>query len=115
MKVLINDRLDDHHLRQIQSSVEDVDLIIPESSDDALEIMPEIDIIFGGMSRDMFKRAERLKWVQTWGAGVDGMMYAEFVHSEVILDECKGHCGRSFVGTRDGSFAWIDPGNCACD
>ena len=57
MKVLINDRLDEHHLVQIQSSVEDIDLIIPDSSDDALEIMPEIDIIFGGMSRDMFKRA----------------------------------------------------------
>ncbi len=93
MKVLINDRLDDHHLVQIQSSVEDIDLIIPESSDDALDIMPEIDIIFGGMSRDMFKRAERLKWVQTWGAGVDGMMYAEFVHSEVILTSAKGTVG----------------------
>ena len=93
MKVLINDRLDDHHMVQIQSSVEDIDLIIPESSDDALEIMPEIDIIFGGMSRDMFKRAERLKWVQTWGAGVDGMMYAEFVHSEVILTSAKGTVG----------------------
>ena len=93
MKVLINDRLDDHHMVQIQSSVEDIDLIIPESSDDALDIMPEIDIIFGGMSRDMFKRAERLKWVQTWGAGVDGMMYAEFVHSEVILTSAKGTVG----------------------
>ena len=93
MKVLVNDRLDDHHLVQIQSSVGDIDLIIPESSDDALEIMPEIDIIFGGMSRDMFKRAERLKWVQTWGAGVDGMMYAEFIHSEVILTSAKGTVG----------------------
>ena len=93
MKVLINDRLDDHHLRQIQSSAEDIDLIIPDSSDDALEIMPEIDIIFGGMNRDMFKRAERLKWVQTWGAGVDGMMYSEFVHSEVILTSAKGTVG----------------------
>lgn len=93
MKVLINDRLDDHHLRQIQSSVEDIDLIIPDSSDDTLDVMPEIDIIFGGMSRDMFKRAERLKWVQTWGAGVDGMMYAEFAHSEVILTSAKGTVG----------------------
>ena len=93
VKVLINDRLDDHHLRQIQSSVEDIDLVIPDSSDDALDVMPEIDIIFGGMNRDMFKRAERLKWVQTWGAGVDGMMYAEFVHSEVILTSAKGTVG----------------------
>ena len=54
---------------QIQSSVADVDLIIPESSDAALEIMPEIDIIFGGMSRDMFKRAERLKWGADLGRG----------------------------------------------
>ena len=93
MKVLINDHLDDHHLTQIQSTSEDVDLVIPDSSGDALDVMPEIDIIFGGMSRDMFKRAESLKWVQTWGAGVDGMMYAEFVHSEVILTSAKGTVG----------------------
>ena len=93
MKVLINDHLDDYHLTQIQSTSEDVDLVIPDSSGDALDVMPEIDIIFGGMSRDMFKRAESLKWVQTWGAGVDGMMYAEFVHSEVILTSAKGTVG----------------------
>ena len=93
MKVLINDHLDDHHLTQIQSTSEDVDLVISDSSGDALDVMPEIDIIFGGMSRDMFKRAESLKWVQTWGAGVDGMMYAEFVHSEVILTSAKGTVG----------------------
>ena len=93
MKVLINDRLDDHHMAQIRSAFADIDLIIPTSLDDALAVMPEIDIIFGGMSREMFKRAERLKWVQTWGAGVDGMMYPEFVHSEVLLTSAKGTVG----------------------
>lgn len=93
MKVLINDRLDDHHVAHIRAAFGDIDLIIPASLDDALAVMPEIDIIFGGMSRDMFKRAERLKWVQTWGAGVDGMMYPEFVHSEVILTSAKGTVG----------------------
>ena len=93
MKVLINDRLDDHHIAQIRSAFADIDLIIPTSLDDALAVMPEIDIIFGGMSREMFKRAERLKWVQTWGAGVDGMMYPEFVHSEVLLTSAKGTVG----------------------
>lgn len=93
MKILINDRLDDHHIAQIRSAVGDLDLVIPASQDDALAAMPEIDIIFGGMSREMFKRAERLKWVQTWGAGVDGMMYPEFVHSEVVLTSAKGTVG----------------------
>ncbi len=93
VKVLINDRLDDHHIAQIRSAFADIDLIIPTSRDDALAVMPEIDIIFGGMSREMFKRAERLKWVQTWGAGVDGMMYPEFVHSEVLLTSAKGTVG----------------------
>ena len=93
MKVLINDRLDDHHIAQIRSAFAAIDLIIPTSLDDALAVMPEIDIIFGGMNREMFKRAERLKWVQTWGAGVDGMMYPEFVHSEVLLTSAKGTVG----------------------
>ena len=93
MKVLINDKLDDHHVSQIRSVGQDIELVIPGSSEEAIEAMPEIEVIFGGMSRDMFRRAERLKWVQTWGAGIDGILYPEFVNSEVILTSAKGTVG----------------------
>jgi len=93
MKVLINDPLDEHHVEQIRSVGDDIDLVIPGSGEGALDAMPQIEVIFGGMSRDMFKRAERLRWVQTWGAGIDGMLHPEFVESEVILTSAKGTVG----------------------
>jgi phosphoglycerate dehydrogenase-like enzyme len=93
MKILINDTLDDQHLTQIRSISAEIELVMPDSREDTLEVMPEIEAIFGGMNRDMFRRAERLKWVQTWGAGINGMLFPEFVASEIILTSAKGTVG----------------------
>jgi phosphoglycerate dehydrogenase-like enzyme len=93
MQILINDTLDLHHLKQIQAVCEHLELVIPDSREEALEKMPEIEVVFGGVNLEMFKRAERLVWVQTWGAGIDGMLYPEFVASNVILTSAKGTVG----------------------
>jgi phosphoglycerate dehydrogenase-like enzyme len=93
VKILINDKLDDHHLEQIRSVTDEIELVMPDSREETLEVMPAIEAIFGGMNRDMFRRAERLKWVQTWGAGIDGMLFSEFVASEIILTSAKGTVG----------------------
>lgn len=93
MKILLNDRLDSHHQEQILAVSDDVELVVPESKEEALEVMPEIEAVFGGLNRDLFRRAERLRWVQTWGAGVDGMLTPEFVNSEIILTSAKGTVG----------------------
>ncbi|MCZ6635400.1 MAG: D-2-hydroxyacid dehydrogenase [bacterium] len=93
MKILLNDRLDPRHQEQILAVSDDVELVVPESKEEALEGMPEIEVVFGGLNRDLFRRAERLRWVQTWGAGVDGMLTPEFANSEIILTSAKGTVG----------------------
>ena len=93
MKILLNMELEDRHVAQIQAVSDRLELVRAGSGEETLKVMPEIEAIFGGLSRDMFRRAERLRWVQSWGAGVDGMLSPEFVESEVILTSAKGTVG----------------------
>lgn len=81
------------HLDRILSVSSDVEVFFPDSQEEVLKLMPQIDVIFGGISREMFRRAERLKLVQTMAAGVDSMLFPEFVESEIVLASGKGTVG----------------------
>jgi phosphoglycerate dehydrogenase-like enzyme len=93
MKILLRVELTDHHRGQIRSAVEGVELVTPESEADLLKVMPQAEVVFGSLSPDMFRRGERLRWVQTWGAGVDGQLFKAFVDSNVVLTSGRGTVG----------------------
>lgn len=92
-KVLINTDLDAGLIRRIQDVSEDVVVISVSSEGEALEIMPEIDAVLGSVTPAMFARGDRLRWVQNLGAGVDGVLFPEFVESDVLLTSAKGIVG----------------------
>ena len=93
MKVLANIDLDDSQVSRIEAVSDAVEVVRADSQGEALELMPEVDVVFGGFDHDMFVRGERLKWVQVTSAGVDGMMYPDFVESDVVLTSAKGIVG----------------------
>lgn len=93
MKILLRVELSDRHREQIASAVKGVELVAPESEAETLEVMPQVEVIFGSLSREMFRRGERLRWVQTWGAGVDGQLFKAFVDSNVVLTSGRGTVG----------------------
>ena len=93
MKVLANIDLDDSQVSRIEAVSDAVEVVRADSQGEALELMPEVDVVFGGFDHDMFVRGERLKWVQVTSAGVDGMMYPDFVESEVVMTSAKGIVG----------------------
>jgi phosphoglycerate dehydrogenase-like enzyme len=93
MKILLRVELADHHREQIRSAVEGVELVMPESEAELLMVMPQAEVVFGSLSPGMFRRAERLRWVQTWGAGVDGQLFKAFVDSNVVLTSGRGTVG----------------------
>jgi phosphoglycerate dehydrogenase-like enzyme len=45
------------------------------------------------LSPDALARATELKWVQSWAAGTDALLYPEMVDSPVVLTCCKGNGG----------------------
>ncbi len=93
MKVLANIDLDDAQISRIEAVSDAVDVMKADSQGEALELMPEIDVVFGRFDHEMFLRGERLKWVQVTSAGVDDMMYPDFVESDVVMTSAKGIVG----------------------
>ena len=93
MKVMVSETLEERHLVKIRAVSDDVELVAPDSPGEALEEAHDVEVMLGGPSREMFDRAKSLKWVQNGGAGIDGLMYPEFVESDVTLTSMKGNVG----------------------
>ena len=71
----------DSHRERILSARDDINLV------DDLE---SAEVILGGISRDEFRRARNLRWIQATGAGVDGLLFPELVESDVIITNASG-------------------------
>ena len=93
MKILINTDIASDHRQQIQFVSPDLEIVEPKDEAARLAEIPDTDIMFGDFNRSLFEAAEKLKWVQVLGAGVDGLLFPEFVDSEVVLVSAKGFVG----------------------
>jgi phosphoglycerate dehydrogenase-like enzyme len=49
----------------------------------------DADAVIGGLSKDQFAKAKKLKWVQTYSAGVEAYRWKEFLESSAVLTNCK--------------------------
>ena len=93
MKILINTEITSNHRQQIQAVSPDLKIV--ESKDEATRLaeIRDTDVVFGDFNRSLFEAARQLKWVQVLGAGVDGLLFPEFVESDIVLASAKGFVG----------------------
>jgi phosphoglycerate dehydrogenase-like enzyme len=75
-------------IREFQSVSPDVKVVSAER-DQLLKEIVDADAIFGTISPQLFHAAHKLKWVQIYSAGVETYRFPEFIHSDVILTNCK--------------------------
>jgi phosphoglycerate dehydrogenase-like enzyme len=75
-------------IRELQSVSPDIKVVSAER-DQLLKEVTDADAIFGTISPQLFQVAHRLKWVQIYSAGVETYRFPEFIHSDVILTNCK--------------------------
>lgn len=101
MKILINTEITSEHRQQVEAVSEQLHIIEAQNSAEALRNIGDTDIVFGGFNRTLFENAKQLKWVQVLSAGVDGLLFPEFVQSDVVLTSAKG-----FVGPHLADQAW---------
>ncbi len=101
MKILINTEITSAHRQQIEAVSEQLHIIEAQNSAEALRNIGDTDVVFGGFNRTLFENAKQLKWVQVLSAGVDGLLFPEFVQSDVVLTSAKG-----FVGPHLADQAW---------
>ncbi len=93
MKVMINAEVRPEHVQRIQLVSDEIQIVQPKNEEERLKEVVDTDAIFGGFNRALFDNAKQLKWVQVLGAGVDGVLFSEFVESDIILTSAKGFVG----------------------
>ena len=96
MKIMMNanlDELTEEQMQRVQTVSEDNEIIVARTREEQLALVGDVDIIFGSFSRPLFEAARQLKWVQTEGAGIDNLLFSEFVESPIILTSAKGTVG----------------------
>ena len=65
MKFLIYPAVGENELRAIQSVSSKVDVLNIANEDQALEIIGEVDAMYGRITPELLARAKKLCWIQT--------------------------------------------------
>ena len=96
-KIVIN-ALDDHNnwafteeaLRAYKDAGKDAAaIVLSRSREDMDREIVDADGVIGGLSKDQFAKAKKLKWVQTYSAGVEAYRWKEFLESSIVLTNCR--------------------------
>lgn len=77
-------------LTQVRAVSERLELLTPEELDAEPELVGELEIAFGGLSRAQIPEAKKLKWLQTAGAGVNGLLTPELRDRDLLLTNASG-------------------------
>lgn len=93
MKIMINTGLSDDQLEKIRGVSDKLEVAVAVNRDDQNAMIPDVDIVLGGINRQLFLEAKKLKWVQVPSAGADSLLFPEFVESNVTLTSMKGYVG----------------------
>jgi phosphoglycerate dehydrogenase-like enzyme len=76
-------------LREYRNAGTDAAIVLAKSLADMDREIVDADAVIGGLSKDQFARAKKLKWVQTYSAGVEAYRWKEFLESSAVLTNCK--------------------------
>src|SRR5574337_531907 len=93
MTVVVAYRLTEPQLERIREAAGALPVVVAEDSRQLSAAMPDADALFGRLTPALLERAPMLRWVQTQGAGVDGLLFPDLVASDVVLTSEKGHVG----------------------
>lgn len=90
MKFLIYPAVDENELRAIQAVSSEVDVQNIKDEDQALEVIGEIDAMYGRITPGLLTRAKKLRWIQTPMAGLEHYMFPALAESDITLSNMQG-------------------------
>jgi len=76
-------------LREYRNAGKDAAIVLARSPADMDREIADADAIIGGISKDLHAKAKKLKWVQTYSAGVEAYRWKEFLEGSVALTNCR--------------------------
>jgi phosphoglycerate dehydrogenase-like enzyme len=89
--VLVTGAVQPNQLEQIKAAAPGADVRYYATGKELEEHIAEAEVVAGNVSAAGLAKAKKLKWVQSWAAGTDAMMYPEMVASPVVVTSCKGN------------------------
>ncbi len=93
MKVVVDVPVTDAQLDRIKGAAGDSEVVVATEREALYREVRDATVVFGRFGPDLFERGIQIRWVQTLGAGVDGVLFPDFVASEIVLTSEKGHVG----------------------
>ena len=89
--VFLSGQITDPQMEQIRAAAPEFEFRYFATREALEERIEEAEIVAGHIGAGALARAERLRWVQSWAAGPDALMYPEMVASDVICTSAKGN------------------------
>jgi len=90
MKFLIYPAVDENTKQEIQSVSSDAEVLNVKTENDALEIMGDVDAMYGTITPTLLARAKKLRWIQTPMAGLEHYMFPALIESDVTISNMQG-------------------------
>jgi phosphoglycerate dehydrogenase-like enzyme len=78
-------------LEQIRAAAPGADVRHFASQQEMEAQIEQAEVVAGNLSAAALARAEKLKWVQSWAAGPDALMYPEMLASDILCTSCKSN------------------------
>jgi D-2-hydroxyacid dehydrogenase (NADP+) len=91
IRVLIHGRVSPELLDAIRQVSPRVEIVTGEQVREQPELIETVEVVYGGLGREQFSRARRLRWIQTSGAGVNGLITEEVRRSPVTITNARIH------------------------
>ena len=91
MKLLIIGSWDQDRLAEVRKTFPQVEFTAASDQDKILREIPDAEVVYGGITREAFLAAKKLKWIQNTGAGVEKLArISEIAESDVIVTNTRG-------------------------
>jgi len=89
--LLISFDLPSLYLKKIEDVSPNVKVLHSQDKTELMNLIKDADILFAGIfSREMFLAASKLKWIQTFWAGVERFLIPEVIESQVVITNAGG-------------------------
>jgi D-2-hydroxyacid dehydrogenase (NADP+) len=84
-----NQRLSESDIRELRQAAPSLNLVFP-ARDDLMKELADADAVIGGLNREQFLAAKKLKWMQITSAGVENYLSVpEIKNSQVTMTNMK--------------------------
>lgn len=76
-------------LAELSAAAPRAEIVFVDSPEAAIPELSDADGLIGGITPELLRAAPKLRWVQVGSAGVENVLFPEFVKSDATLTNCK--------------------------